>query len=287
MTLTYRQARTLLLAGGCFVIAVIAAVMYARHVETVEIISVLLFLPIFGALLTWDVAGGTLAGLVASGCYVALRWSAIRAVGFGQFSGLVTSRVLGFLVFGAAGGWANRQLRTSLTKLVLYDQIDDATGLYNARFVVAEIDLELARSERYKTVFSVALVDIPDGWLEALPHRQRASVLRALGAMMVDAVRTVDRAAHSVGPDGHRLAVILPETAAAGANLFADRLAQQLTEWLRGQGVTGEGRPVASSVTYPGDEAGVAELRAVFERLDRLEHPPEAVLGGVASGDGR
>lgn len=283
MTLTYEQARRLLVAVGLLIIAVLAGVMYARRVETVEVVAVLLFLPIFGAVLLWDVVGGAIAGVLASGVYVALRWSAIRAVGLSQFSGLVTSRVLGFVIFGVVGGWANRQLRRSLLKLVLYDEIDDATGLYNARFIVSQIDLETARSKRYKSIFSVAVVDVPRGWIEGLPHRQRGGVLRALGGVMTDGIRTVDRAVHSAGPDNHRLAVVLPETGSAGAHQFTERLAHQLTDWLGAHNVTGPGELHWSAVTFPGDDGPLAELRAAFESLDHLEHPADALVGSLPS----
>ena len=176
--LTYRQARRLLAGAAIVIVGLIAVVMYARRVETVEVVAVLLFLPVFAALLVWDAVGGTIAGIVAAGVYVALRWSAIHAVGFGRFQGLVASRVVGLIAFGVAGGLANHQLRASLTKLDLYDQVDDATGLYNARFLIQEADLEMARSSRYKTVFSISVVDVPAARLEGLSRRNRARGLR-------------------------------------------------------------------------------------------------------------
>src|SRR5258708_7740944 len=134
--MTYSQARRLIVAAGLLVLALLAGVMYARRVETVEVVAVLLFVPVFLALLKWNVPGGVVSAVAAGAVYVALGWPAIHAVGFGSFSGLVVSRVSGLLAFGLVGGWANSTLRTSLTKLDLYDQIDDATGLFNARYFV-------------------------------------------------------------------------------------------------------------------------------------------------------
>jgi hypothetical protein len=79
----YPQTRLIIGAVGVAVVAVLALVMYLRHVETVELVAVLLFAPIFAALLVWDIAGGAAAGVLAAGIYVAMRWSAISAVGFG------------------------------------------------------------------------------------------------------------------------------------------------------------------------------------------------------------
>jgi hypothetical protein len=271
-SLSYPQARVLSLAGGVVIVGVLAGIMWARHVEPVEIFAVLLFLPVFAALLVWDAVGGAVAGAVAALGYVAVRWSAIRAVGFGRFSGLIASRVIGLVAFGVIGGLANRQLRFSLTKLDLYDQIDDATGLFNARFMVAEIDLEVARSTRYQTIFGVSVVDIPAGWFASMSRRPRERVLRELGRVVAKSVRTVDRAAHVSTTHSHRIAVLLPQTATEGCRIFTERLTASLTAWLSDRGVAGDGELQPRFAAYPESEAGLAALRAEFDALDQAEH---------------
>ena len=277
--MSYTQARRLIVAAGLIVLALVAGVMYARRVETVEVVAVLLFVPVFLALLKWNVAGGVASAIAAGAVYLALRWPAIHAVGFGSFSGLVISRFIGLLAFGLIGGWANSTLRTSLTKLDLYDQIDDTTGLFNARYFVLETDLEQARADRYHTFFSVSLVDIPHSWFEGLSHRHQSRVWRELGRLLAGSVRTVDRAVHSADRTRHRLAVILPETQGDGARLFTSRLSGRITEWLAGQGVTGEGALPMLTACYPEDGPLLQQLRDEFAAHDHAEHPlsPEAV----------
>src|SRR5688500_3881733 len=216
--MNYQTARRLLLAGGLAVLLVIAAVMYVRRVDTVEVVAVLLFIPVFVAFVFWNAVGGLAAALAATAVYVAMRVPAIDAVGAGRFTGLLISRGLAYLAFGGVGGWANRQLEASLTKLDLYDEIDDETGLKNARFFVQDTQLEMARAKRYQTLFSVVVVDIPAEPIDGLGRRARRNVLKGLGRVLSESVRTVDRAAHgrgpahSRGPLHHRIAVVLPET---------------------------------------------------------------------------
>jgi GGDEF domain-containing protein len=272
--MSYAQSRRLVQVVGTLVLALVALVMYLRRVETVEMVAVLLFLPVFFALMQWNVVGGGLAAVGASAVYLGLRLSAIHAVGVGPFSGLIASRVVGLVAFGVLGGWANSQLRASLTKLDLYDQIDDATGLYNARFFVLDTDLEQARATRYRTFFALSLVDVPTSWLDAVPRRQQSRVLRDLGRLLRDSVRTVDRAVHCTDSDRHRLAVILPETAAEGARVFTDRLVVHLTDWLAARGVSGTGRLESTVVTFPGDDDALARVREEFAAIDRATHPP-------------
>ena len=85
------------------VLGVLALVMYARRVESVEVLAVLLFVPVFLALLRWNLVGGIVAAAVATVAYVALRASAIDAVGASRFTGLIVARAIGYGVFGALG----------------------------------------------------------------------------------------------------------------------------------------------------------------------------------------
>ena len=272
--MSYTQARRLLVVVGVGVLGVLALVMYARRVETVEVLAVLLFVPVFLALLRWDLAGGVVAAAGASVAYIAMRASAIDAVGASRFTGLIVARAIGYLVFGALGGWANAYLRASLTKLDLYDQIDDLTGLFNARYFMQGTDFEMARARRYHSIFAVVVVDIPAARFEQLARRAHVRLLRELGRLLGGSVREVDRVVHSRGDEHHRLAVILPETGPEGAHVFSVRLADRVAEFLgrRGIGLDGGALRVIA-LTYPDDEVALAELRREFATIDHVEHP--------------
>src|SRR5438270_8704353 len=159
--LSYNQVRILMLVSGLALLAITAGVSYVRRVETAEVAAILFFIPIFVAFVFWDWKGGLIAAALATAGYIALRWPAIEAIGAGRFTSLIFSRAVAFFAFGAIGGLANQQLRGSLTKLDLYDQIDDETGLFNARYFLQDTDLEMSRARRYQTIFSVSLVDLP------------------------------------------------------------------------------------------------------------------------------
>jgi GGDEF domain-containing protein len=271
-----RRARGLVIGVGLVVLLVVAIVMYSRRVDPVEVAATLLFIPIFIAFVIWDYRGGLIAAVLAAAAYALLRYPAIEAVGADRFAGLIASRSLAFIAFGAIGGAANRQLEASITKLELYDQIDDVTGLFNARFFIQDTDLEMSRAQRYQTIFSVSAVYIPADALYSLSRRSRSRLLRDLGRLLRDGVRSVDRAVHARNGAQHRLAVVLPETAAAGARIFTERLAQKVTEYLKDRGALIKEQLVARSFTYPGDEAGLSQLRDEFAAIDKAEHPEAA-----------
>jgi GGDEF domain-containing protein len=279
-----------MLVGGLLLLGITGAVNYVRRVETAEVVAILLFIPIFVAFVFWDWKGGLIAAALATVVYILLRRPAIEAIGAGRYTALIFSRAVAFFAFGAIGGLANQQLRSSLTKLDLYDQIDDETGLFNARYFLQDTDLEMSRARRYQTLFSVSSVDVPAGALNDLGWRRRRNTLRQLGQLLADSVRTVDRAVHAHDGDRHRIVVVLPETAAEGAQIFTDRLATRVSAFLGQRGVTlSEAGVSRQAITFPGDELPLQRLREEFAEIERREHPehPEDALVDGAIGPER
>ena len=284
--MTYERARQLLLFAGLGVLLLTAAVMYIRRVETVEVLGTLLFIPVFIALVFYDWRGGLIAGAAAGLAYAALRYPAIEAVGADRFIGLILSRSFAYLAFGAIGGWANKQLAGSLNKLELYDQIDDHTGLYNARFFVQDTELEMSRSKRYQTIFSVVRVTFPSGGMASLPRRQRVAIRRDLGRMLKEAVRTMDRPVHGFDGTRHNFAIVLPETGREGASIFVNRLADRMFTFLTERRVqVPEDAVTRQFVTFPDDgEEAVEQLRTEFRAIDAHEHPGDGQTAATPAG---
>ncbi|MFZ0492044.1 MAG: hypothetical protein WAM81_02470 [Acidimicrobiia bacterium] len=251
--MTDRRARSLLTGIGLVILALIALIMYERSVEPIEVVGTLLFLPVFLGLMFWGLPGGVILGLAAAVGYAVLRYPAIDAIGAGRFIGLVLGRGAGYLAFGGVGGWAASQLRASMEKLDLYDQIDDATGMLNIRAILQAIDMEQSRSKRYRTMFSVSLVEMPGAAFESVKRRRRATVLKELGRNLSDGIRAADRAGHGIESDRHLLIIALPETGREGASVFSATLVRKLEEWMTNHGF----RPVelaSSSVTFPEED---------------------------------
>jgi len=284
--MTYERARQLLLFAGLGVLLLTSAVMYIRRVETVEVLGTLLFIPVFIALVFYDWRGGLVVGAAAGLAYAALRYPAIEAVGADRFIGLILSRSFAYLAFGAIGGWANKQLAESLNKLELYDQIDDHTGLYNARFFVQDTELEMSRSKRYQTIFSVVRVTFPSEGMVALPRRQRVAIRRDLGRMLKEAVRTMDRPVHGFDGTRHNFAIVLPETGQEGASIFVNRLADRMFTFLTERRVqVPEDAVTRQFVTFPDDgEEAVEQLRTEFRAIDAHEHPGDGQTAATPAG---
>lgn len=265
--INYENTRGLLLVVGLVSLGIVALVMFVRRVDPVEVIATLMFLPIFLSFLYWGTRGAVLAAVTASAVYLVLRLPAIQAVGFGPFAGLFVTRTLGYLGFGAVGGWASEQLKTNLLKLDLYDTIDDMSGLTNARSIVDTIDLEKSRSTRYEKIFSVVVASMT---LPELPRRKTGGVLRAIGTVMRASARNVDHAGHGWDLDQDRFAIILPETGQSGAQTFAAKLGPLVESSLVEQGLTVSDLLIETA-TFPDEPEKLDAIVATFRRIqDRL-----------------
>ncbi|MEX2293117.1 MAG: hypothetical protein WD691_04960 [Acidimicrobiales bacterium] len=271
--LGYATARRLLMLTGLSVLGVVVLVMYARRVDGIEVAATLLFVPIFLAFVVRGVLGGVATAVAAAAVYAALRYPAIDAVGFDEFAGLIASRSAAYLIFGAVGGWSTQVLEGSLVKLELYDEIDDETGLFNARHLLRQTDLEVSRARRYQTLFSIVVLDLPTDSFAGLRTRERRAVVRDLGRLLGEGVRNVDHVVHVRYGDVHRFAIVLPETAREGAEVFRVRLDERVRAYVIGRGVTPPADSLAArALTVPGDDEAVETLRAEFTALDASQH---------------
>lgn len=273
----YARARALLAVAGIAVLGVLVAVLLVRSVDTVEVWATLLFVPIFLLLLFFGLRGGIVGALGAIVAYLALRVDAAAAVGWGEFTGVIVSRSVAYLLFGVVGGWASSTLERSLDKLDLYDQVDDITGINNARFLLHDVDLERARAERYRSVFSVSFLEIPVDALSGLSGRRRRTLLRDLGQTLQDGVRTIDRVAHGFDGTTHHIATILPETAGEGAATFHGRLVESVRQFLVAHGAAGDLRIGGAVLTIPGDDEALLARLETWRRIDAAEHANPSV----------
>jgi diguanylate cyclase (GGDEF)-like protein len=108
-------------------------------------------------------------------------------------------------------------------------QTDGLTGLPNFRSFHARLEEEVARADRYAHPLSCAMVDL-DGLKEIndrLGHAAGNRAILALADAVREELRDTDFAARYGGDE---FVVLLPQTTAAAAGLFAERLRRRLLE---------------------------------------------------------
>ena len=177
--MNYDKARGILLATGVALFGLIALTAFVRDVDGVEVVAALMYAPILAALLSFGSTAGLVMGVLAAGVYVGLRLPAIELVGFAPIAGTLMSRVLGYIAFGALGGWAADQIRGALDRYQLIDEVDESSGLGNSRSVVNALARESSRAKRYASPFSVVTTSFGDLIGERLNGRMSVNSRRS------------------------------------------------------------------------------------------------------------
>lgn len=197
----------------------------------------------------------------------------VRTTVFGDPLGRVALVAL-LVSFGAVIGAVGGELISALRSQAFMDTL---TGLYNRRFMDAELGLLQSRAGRYSRDFSVLVLDI-DGLKKVNDthgHDAGDLALRSFADCLRAALRGSDVA---IRTGGDEFVAILPETPCHDAHIVFDRIRRMVQE-LRGTdarmqigvsaGAVGwkSGRTLASLVA----EADTLLLNAKRGGKDRLE----------------
>lgn len=121
----------------------------------------------------------------------------------------------------------NSMLRDEIkTKQEKIDEIsitDDLTGLYNIRFLSQSIDIEIERSHRFGSIFSVIFMDIDDlkKVNDKFGHLTGSRVLIETARILQNNLRKVDII---IRYGGDEFVIIMPQTSKESGFMVADRL---------------------------------------------------------------
>ncbi len=171
---------------------------------------------------------------------------------------------LWLLVFVAAVfAWNERRVRAMLSRL---SRVDPLTGLLNRSQIYETLEHEVRRTRRSERGFSLLMMDL-DGLKavnDGLGHQRGDEVLRSLGRVIREDIRTVD-SAYRYG--GDEFLVLLPETDYAGAFVVAEKIRADADEL--GMRLEGEGVSTSVSiglVSHPEDGGTADELVRAADR---------------------
>lgn len=155
---------------------------------------------------------------------------------------------------------------------------DELTGLYNYRYLRAELDREMRKAQRKSSPLSMVLLDVDNfkRYNDHHGHLEGDKALRAIGRLLLEECRAGDVAARYGGGE---FALLLPETTKPQAFLVADRFRKKIWE---GRFSGGRGKP-AGRFSISG---GVATFRADAPDALRLLDAADKALH-QAKGRGR
>jgi diguanylate cyclase (GGDEF)-like protein len=159
----------------------------------------------------------------------------------------------------------NQTLTEKNKELQALSITDSLTGLYNRKHLMDVLVAEVARATRHRHQFSVVMVDADrfKEYNDTLGHQAGDALLRQIGVIFMQALRTMDYASRYGGDE---FIILLPEAGIEHAVEVAERIRERVLEVVPRSG--GESAPVTVSI-------GVAAFPAHGET-------PEAI---VASAD--
>jgi GGDEF domain-containing protein len=228
----YSTVRRWLLVAGTAVLVAIVASLVVRGVDHIEVIAAVLYVGVYAGGLIAGVVGGAAAGLLAAAVYSVARFDAIDALGASRYGGLLVARLIGYVLFGVIVGLAWQLISERLDKLDAFDDVDDETLLLNARGLIEALDRETSRARRFGSKFSVVTIDVPLDVFSRGSRRHRQAALREFGRLVTQGARSIDETALYRANQARRLAILLPETDADGADAFMSRLIDRVAAGL-------------------------------------------------------
>lgn len=265
---TFLQVKLLLLLLGVGLAVGQTVLAWERGAAPTQVLAPALYIPVFAGAVLFGLLGGVVAAAGASLVYVLVLVDEVAAIGVRIFVGLLLTRVATFFFYGVLVALGTRFIESRLRKLELYDQIDDVTELYNGAFFLEDSDLEMNRSNRYQSIFSVAELRMDRELFAGSGNRRYKRALRDLGRMLRRAVRGVDRPARVDDGVSDRFLVILPETGREGSEVIAGRLEAATRSFLQERRFSPDGNVSWRAMTFPEDQATIESLRREVAEID-------------------
>ncbi len=125
---------------------------------------------------------------------------------------------------------ANEKLKALSIDLEKKSNTDELTGLRNRRYILAEIDRELKRANRYNLKLSGMMIDIDDFKRVNDQHGHQAGdqLLREIAGILGRSIREVDILGRYGGDE---FLLLLPETDLAASRVVAERIIKNIRQY--------------------------------------------------------
>ena len=218
-------------------------------------------------------------GLRRSGFqYMALFTLSDRRQGLVAFSGGDSDGIearLGHFREQAASLVQNAETYEELEEL---SYTDNLTGLANRRYLLKRLNEEIARASRHKRQLALVLFDLDElkATNDTYGHQAGDAVLRQLGTLLHDSIRTIDIVARLGGDE---FCVIMPEASESTCRRFMQRLQDDIRQ--SAVMVEGVDRPIFCTISL-----GAALCPEHGAQPEELIHAADLALL-KAKGEGR
>jgi len=122
-----------------------------------------------------------------------------------------------------------KEIENMREEAVLLSYIDDLTGIYNHRFFMQQLTMEVERQKRYSTPLSLLMIDIDyfKHYNDTNGHLAGDQALRAIAMLIQHGVRQTDIVARY---GGEEFSAILINAGKEGAKKIAERMRRNVAE---------------------------------------------------------
>jgi diguanylate cyclase (GGDEF)-like protein/PAS domain S-box-containing protein len=122
-----------------------------------------------------------------------------------------------------------KEIENMSEEAVLLSYIDDLTGIYNHRFFIQQLTMEIERQKRYSTPLSLFMIDIDyfKHYNDTNGHLAGDQALRAIAMLIQHGVRQTDIVARY---GGEEFSAILINAGKEGAKKIAERVRRNVAE---------------------------------------------------------
>jgi diguanylate cyclase (GGDEF)-like protein len=154
------------------------------------------------------------------------------------------------------------QLRFLFVKAEKEAITDPLTELYNYRYFLLQLNREVSRAQRHKSVFSLIMIDIDffKNYNDAYGHQTGDLILRRIAQAMLENTRNSDMVCRY---GGEEFCIICPELSKEDAKKTAEKLRQivQALELPKIKSVPTENLTISSGIaSFPDDGSNAYQL---------------------------
>jgi GGDEF domain-containing protein len=229
-TVDYARLERLVIGVGAAAIVGTAIFALVPTFDAIELVAQLLLLVVLVGAVRWGRRGGTYAAIAAIVVYIALKWVTLPASGVTSgVLGLVAARTVAYALLGVLGGEACSRMRDTLARAHGARAIDESSA-YTPQFLARLLTEAAGGFERYNLAFSVLVIGVDGRVTSGMGAAESGQMMRTIATRLRRGLRLVDELGRLPWA---AFAIILPQTASAGAYVAADRLRADLREELR------------------------------------------------------
>ncbi|MFH1812038.1 MAG: diguanylate cyclase [Pseudomonadota bacterium] len=163
---------------------------------------------------------------------------------------------------------ANRKLQDLAVR-------DGLTGLFNHRYLVEHLEMELARSQRYGRQFCLLFVDVDDFKRvnDSLGHQVGDAALCAIAEVFKpSSAKGLRQSDFTARYGGEEFCILLPETALDGGRIKAERLRQAVEQHPWSEVARDLDRPLTVSIGVSGYPEHGESIDSLLKHADRAPY---------------